>query len=192
MKKILSSVVLILTAMLLCCGCESEDEKRGREAAMAAARLVDEARANNENAENYADEPVETEIEVTVVPKRDNNKVYDDSQCIKINDCYIGTITGYTVYNYDMTSSGFIVDYSFTNTTDSTSKCRSVAGELKGYQNGIELDSVQYGEYNDCDNVLPGSTLELTVVFITDDYDTPVEVIAENLNGVHYHAELKK
>ena len=54
----------------------------------------------------------------------------------------------------------------------------SLAGELKAYQNGIELSDVSYGDYNELTDVLPGATVELMKVFETDNLDDPVELLS--------------
>ena len=133
MKKILSSIILIMTAMLLCCGCGSKETEP-------------------EYPENYAFEqqnikPVSVYRAVETVGKRDNNRKYNDSQCIKYIDGSIGAISSSN--SYDEPSKGFIVTYSFTNNTNSSTYMMIETGSLEGYQNGVQLPSEEYGKYNE-------------------------------------------
>lgn len=176
MKKILSSIILIMTVMLICCGCGSEETSEPA----------------SDYPENYAFEeqdikPVSVKRAVTAVSKRDNNRQYNDSQCIKYIDGSIGAISSSN--SYEEPSKGFIVTYSFTNKTNSSTYMMIEAGRLEGYQNGVKLPSEEYGKYTEYTEILPGNTIELTKVFETDDYESPVELIAEDLlDKVSYHA----
>ncbi|MGN1106189.1 MAG: DUF5067 domain-containing protein, partial [Huintestinicola sp.] len=99
---------------------------------------------------------------------------------------------GIDKYGKENSSTGFVVKYSFTNKKDSTKEMTFVSGRLEGYQNGVQLPSEGYGKYTEYTEILPGNTIELTKVFETDDFEGPVELIAENhLGEVFYHAVLK-
>lgn len=156
-KSLLSAAAVIAAAVMLG-GCGNE----------AAEKAVPD---------NYAYEPI------TVEPLRMERTVKTVATCndgtIRFKEAYIGTMSRYTSYgNYVGDSSGFVVNYSFNNTSGANTSMMSLAGELKAYQNGIELSDVSYGDYDERTNILPGATVELTKVFETNNYDDPVELIS--------------
>lgn len=156
-KGLLSAVVVMAAAMMLG-GCGNE----------AAEKAVPD---------NYAYEPI------TVEPLRMGRTVktvakFNDGT-IRFKEAYIGTMSGYNSYgNYVEDSTGFVVNYSFNNTSGANTSMMILAGELKAYQNGIELSDVSYGDYDERTNILPGATVELTKVFETDNFDDPVELLS--------------
>lgn len=127
--------------------------------------------------DNYAYEPI------TVEPLNMEKNVktvasFNDGK-IRFKEAYIGTMSGHTSYgNYVEDSSGFIVNYSFNNTSGANTCMRDLAGELRAYQNGIELSEVSFGDYDERTDILPGATVELTKVFETNNFSDPVELIS--------------
>lgn len=137
---------------------------------------------------NYAPESITPEpLKISRVVK---TVAKYNSGNIKFKEAYIGTLMGYVPGGYydDSGSSGFVVNYSFVNNSGMSAYMEELAGELNAYQNGIQLPSQIYGNYNEWTEILSGHSLDLTTVFITDNYEDPVELIAESYWGETYHA----
>ena len=167
-RKGLLSVVAVMAAAVMLGGCGNE----------AAEKAVPD---------NYAYEPI------TVEPLRMGRTVktvakFNDGT-IRFKEAYIGTMSGYNSYgNYVEDSTGFVVNYSFNNTSGASACMMELAGELRAYQNGIELPYETYGDYNEWTEILSGHSLDLIKVFITINKDDPVELIAESWGYETYHA----
>lgn len=167
-RKGLLSAVAVMAAAVMLGGCGNE----------AAEKAVPD---------NYAYEPI------TVEPLRMGRTVktvakFNDGT-IRFKEAYIGTMSGYNSYgNYVEDSTGFVVNYSFNNTSGASACMMELAGELRAYQNGIELPYETYGDYNEWTEILSGHSLDLIKVFITSNKDDPVELIAESWGYETYHA----
>lgn len=157
-RKGLLSTVAVMAAAVMLGGC-------GNEAA-------EKAVPDNYAYESITVEPLRMERNVKTVASFNDGK-------IRFKEAYIGTMRGYNSYGYrNEDSSGFIVNYSFNNTSGASTCMRDLAGELKAYQNGIGLSEVSYGDYDERTDILPGATVELTKVFETNNFDDPVELIS--------------
>lgn len=167
-RKGLLSVVAVMAAAVMLGGCGNE----------AAEKAVPD---------NYAYEPI------TVEPLRMERTVKTVATCndgtIRFKEAYIGTMSGHNAYgNYVEDSTGFVVNYSFNNASGKNACMLDLAGQLRAYQNGIELSYQMYGDYTESTDILSGHSIDLTKVFITSNKDDPVELISGSLGYENYHA----
>lgn len=168
LKRLTALAAAVITAAMMLGGCG--DGESGI--------LAENTVPANYAPESITPEPLRISRVVKTVGKYNSGN-------IKFKEAYIGTMIGYVPAGYydDSGSSGFVVNYSFINDSGMSDYMADLAGELNAYQNGIQLPSQMYGNYNEWTDILSGHSLDLTKVFITNNYDDPVELIAENYWG---------
>lgn len=161
-RKGLLSAVAVMAAAVMLGGC-------GNEAA-------EKAVPDNYEPEELMANSIRTEKRIKNRPQNDIDRSYRN--VVTFKDGLTGTFSGENTYGVYESSTGFIVQYRFTNNSDSSQNMLGFVGELCGYQNGIELSYEVYGDYNELTDVLPGATVELMKVFETDNLDDPVELLS--------------
>lgn len=161
-RKGLLSAVAVMAAAVMLVGC-------GNEAA-------EKAVPDNYESEELMANSIRTEKKIKNRPQNDIDRSYRN--VVTFKDGLTGTFSGENTNGVYESSTGFIVQYRFTNNSDSSQNMLGFVGELCGYQNGIELSYEVYGDYNELTDVLPGATVELMKVFETDNLDDPVELLS--------------
>ncbi|MCI7767263.1 MAG: DUF5067 domain-containing protein [Oscillospiraceae bacterium] len=151
MKKILSSILLLMTAVLLCSGCSGESTPK-----------------NYYNDSVYIT-PINTRYDVISIKERAASHK-DKTGTLKVKEAYLSdTFFLYVTYIFtnnesSATSMGSTISYS----------------ALNAFQNGIQLDSSTVSDENEYTDILSGASVEIQKKYAIKNIEDPVTLLVEN------------
>ena len=146
MKKFLSSIVMLITAMLLCCGCSEKKPEY--------------------YTESVSIQPITVKADVVSMKDIDASNIKKGVFSIK---------------EAELTNSEtLLVTYEFKN---SASYARAfsdvlVLGDIKAYQEGVEIRGSKVGDIDETTNVMAGSTVEIKKQYALRNSTDPVTIHA--------------
>lgn len=152
MKKLLSSIVLIITAMVLCCGC-SED-------------TAQDAADRNYSVENVSVIPITTKPAVVSM------KDVDASKIAKTNV--------FKVKSAEITGDTLLVTYKYYNDASYERSFNDVliGGSITAYQQGVEIEGTTVGDIDQSTEVMAGATVEIKKQYALRNKTDPVTLYA--------------
>lgn len=158
MKKILSSVVLLITAAVLCCGCSGGSENK----------TAQSDADKNYFAENVKTTPIVTKLDV-VSMKDVNPSEIAKTDVFKVKSAEV---------TYDQQY--LIVTYSFHNTADYERSFNDVliGGSVTAYQQGVQISGSTSGDIDQNTPVMGGATVDIVKKYALRSTEDPVTLYA--------------